>query len=254
MRSRLAQLSKSKAVLIDPRGARGRSRRWYDGRLRRAQQGRDPHARRPVPTQVSAIGGTVGDVLAAEGIEVTDKDLVAPVDRRAGRRRHAPSPSSSVGRSSSPSTARRRTYWVNSTDVASALGEIGRRFDGADLSVSRGASIGRTGLSLDVVTPKVLAVKIGAKDLKKRKVTALTVADVLESIGRRGRQARQGHVRRSTTEIADGDKVVVTDIRVATKQGRRARSSTPASSSARTPRCSRARRRSCARAATASAT
>ena len=71
------------------------------------------------------------------------------------------------------------TYWVNSTDVASALSEIGRRFDGADLSTSRSSSIGRTGLSLQVVTPKVVRIKIGAKDLRRKKVAALTVADVL---------------------------------------------------------------------------
>ena len=94
--------------------------------------------------QVSAIGDTVGDVLASEGIDVTDKDLVAPaVDETVTdgirHRRAVRPPARAVA-----STARRTTYWVNSTDVASALGEIGRRFDGADLSTSRSSSIGRT--------------------------------------------------------------------------------------------------------------
>jgi uncharacterized protein YabE (DUF348 family) len=109
---------------------------------------------------------------------------------------------------------------VNSTDVASALGEIGRRFDGADLSASRSSSIGRSGLTLEVVTPKVVHLKLGAKQLKKRKMTAMTVADVLKSAG--FEVDRHDKVRPSlTTEIADGDKIVVTDIRVATKKVKR---------------------------------
>ena len=106
---------------------------------------------------------------------------------------------------------------MNSTNVASALGEIGRRFDGADLSASRGSSIGRSGLTLEVVTPKVVHLKLGAKDLRKRTFTALTVADVLESTG--FEVDKHDKVTPSlSTEIADGDKVVVKDIRIATKR------------------------------------
>ena len=167
-------------------------------------------------TQVSAIGDTVGDVLAAEGIDLTDKDLVAPgtdepvsdgsaIAVQFGR----PLELSVDGES--------RTYWVNSTNVASALGEIGRRFDGADLSTSRSSSIGRTGLTLAVVTPKVVRIKLGGKQLRTKKVTAMTVADVLESMD--FDVDRHDKVSPSlTTEITDGDKVVVTDIRIATRK------------------------------------
>ena len=97
--------------------------------------------------QVSAIGSTVGDVLAAEGIDVTDKDLVAPaVDEKVS---DGSAIAVQFGRPLELSVdGDTTTYWVNSTDVASALGEIGRRFEGADLSTSRGSSIGRKGLSL----------------------------------------------------------------------------------------------------------
>ncbi len=169
--------------------------------------------------QVSAIGDTVADVLAAEGIEVTDKDLVAP----------AADESVSDGSAIAVQFGRplelavdgeTYTYWVNSTDVASALGEIGRRFDGADLSASRSSSIGRSGLTLEVVTPKVVHLKLGAKDLRKRTVTALTVADVLESMD--FEVDRHDKVTPSLrTEINDGDKVVVTDIRIATRKVQR---------------------------------
>jgi uncharacterized protein YabE (DUF348 family) len=166
--------------------------------------------------QVSAIGGTVADVLAAEGVEVTDKDLVAPaVDEPVT---DGTAIAVQFGRPLELDVdGQSHTYWVNSTDVASALGEIGRRFDGADLSASRGSSIGRSGLTLEVVTPKVVRLKLGGKQLTKRKMTALTVADVLKSAG--FEVDRHDKVRPSlTTEIADGDTVVVTDIRVATRK------------------------------------
>ncbi|WP_281280297.1 resuscitation-promoting factor [Nocardioides eburneiflavus] len=166
--------------------------------------------------QVSAIGDTVADVLAAEGIEVTDKDLVAPsVDETVT---DGSAIAVQFGRPLELSVdGDSKTYWVNSTSVASALGEIGRRFDGADLSASRSSSIGRSGLTLEVVTPKVVHLKLGAKDLRKRTLTALTVADVLESMG--FEVDKHDKVTPSlTTEIADGDKVVVKDIRLATKR------------------------------------
>lgn len=167
-------------------------------------------------THVSAIGDTVGDVLSAEGIEITDKDLVAPAMDE------AVSDGSEIavqfGRPLELSVdGDSETYWVNSTNVASALGEIGRRFEGADLSTSRSSSIGRSGLTLEVVTPKVVHLKLGGKDLRKRKVTALTVADVLASTGFEVDE----HDKVSPplgTEIADGTKVVVKDIRLATKK------------------------------------
>ncbi|WP_307814307.1 transglycosylase family protein [Nocardioides baculatus] len=166
--------------------------------------------------QVSAIGDTVGDVLAAEGIDVTDKDLVAPsVDESVT---DGSAIAVQFGRPLELSVdGEATTYWVNSTDVASALSEIGRRFDGADLSTSRSSSIGRKGLSLQVVTPKVVRIKIGAKDLRTKKVAALTVADVLDSMG--FEVDRHDKITPSlTTEIAAGDKVVVKDIRIATKK------------------------------------
>ncbi len=167
-------------------------------------------------TRVSAIGDTVGDVLSSEGIEITDKDLVAPAIDEAVTDGSAIAVQ--FGRPLELSVdGDSETYWVNSTSVASALGEIGRRFDGADLSTSRSSSIGRSGLTLEVVTPKVVHIKLGAKDLKKREVTALTVADVLTSMG--FDVDKHDKVSPSLdTEITDGDKVVVKDIRLATRK------------------------------------
>ncbi len=215
MRSRLAQLSRSRtalavssAVVVAAVGGTTVGYAALSKDVTLSLDGRTTH--------VSAIGDTVGDVLAAEGIRVTDKDLVAPAMDESVTDGSAIAVQ--FGRplelSVDGDTA---TYWVNSTDVASALGEIGRRFDGADLSASRSASIGRTGLSLAVVTPKTLSIKIGAKDLRKRQVAAVTVADVLDSMG--VEVGRHDKVSPALgTEIADGDRVVVTDIRIATKK------------------------------------
>jgi uncharacterized protein YabE (DUF348 family) len=215
VRSRLAQLTKSKALLVTLVGvvlaAVAATTVGYAALSKDVTLTLDGKTR-----QVSAIGSTVGDVLAAEGIEITDKDLVAPaVDESVT---DGSAIAVQFGRPLELSVdGEEETYWVNSTNVASALGEIGRRFEGAELSASRSSSIGRKGLSLQVVTPKVVRIKLGAKDLKKQKVTALTVADVLESMGFEVDQ----HDKVSPsldTEITDGDKVVVKDIRVATRR------------------------------------
>jgi uncharacterized protein YabE (DUF348 family) len=218
VRSRLAQLSKSKAVLATLVGvvvaAVAATTVGYAALSKDVTLTLDGRT-----THVSAIGDTVGEVLAAEGIDVSDKDLVAPaVDETVT---DGTAIAVQFGRPLELSVdGESHTYWVNSTDVASALGEIGRRFDGADLSASRSSSIGRTGLKLEVVTPKVVRIKLGAKDLRKRKVTALTVADVLKSMD--FDVDKHDQVKPSlSTEITDGDKVVVTDIRIATKKVKR---------------------------------
>ena len=105
---------------------------------------------------------------------------------------------------------------MTSTKVADALGEIGRRFSGAELSTSRGGGIDREGLKLDVVTPKTLNVKIGAKKPVKRTITALTVEDALKEL-----HVKVGKTDETTPapqhELADGDKIVFTDVRVVTR-------------------------------------
>jgi uncharacterized protein YabE (DUF348 family) len=162
--------------------------------------------------QVSVRGDTVGDALAAQGIEVGEHDVVAPgldekisdgtrITVRFGR----PLELTVDGDS--------HTYWVTSTEVASALGEIGRTFDGAALSTSRGGTIDRGGLSLQVVTPKTLTVKIGAHKAVKRQIAALTVEQALTKLGvdvGKRDQAKPGLGH----ELKDGDKVVFTNIRV----------------------------------------
>ncbi|MCW2765075.1 MAG: Transglycosylase domain protein, partial [Nocardioides sp.] len=166
--------------------------------------------------QVSVLGDTVGDALDAQGIKVGAHDVVAPgLDEKIsdGSRItvHFGRPLELTVDGAS------KTYWVTSTQVAGALGEIGRTFDGAALSTSRGGTIDRGGLSLDVVTPKKLTIKVGAHKPVTREITALTVGDALHKLGvkvgkRDQVKPRVGH------QLTDGDKVVFTNIRVVRKR------------------------------------
>ena len=168
------------------------------------------------PREVTAMGGTVGDVLAAEGIEVGNHDIVAPsVDEevadgsRISVRFGRPLELSVDGNES--------THWVTSTDVAAALSEIGSRFLGADLSTSRSAGIGRDGLALEVVTPKKLKLEIAGKKPVKKELTALTVEDALQEMD--VKVDKRDIVKPGLgKELEDGDRVVFTDIRVVTKK------------------------------------
>ena len=168
------------------------------------------------PREVTAMGGTVGDVLSSEGIEVGEHDIVAPsVDEEVADGSRI---SVRFGRPLELSVdGNETTHWVTSTDVAAALGEIGSRFLGADLSTSRSAGIGREGMALEVVTPKKLELKIGAKKPVKKELTALTVKDALKEMD--VKVEKRDIVKPALgKEIDDGDKVVFTDIRVVTKR------------------------------------
>jgi uncharacterized protein YabE (DUF348 family) len=168
------------------------------------------------PREVTAMGQTVGDVLESEGIEVGKHDIVAPsVDEqvadgsRINVRFGRPLELSIDGDES--------THWVTSTDVAAALGEIGKRFLGADLSTSRGAGIGREGMALEVVTPKKLKLEIAGKKPVKKELTALTVKDALKEMD--VKVEKRDVVKPGLgKELDDGDRVVFTDIRVVTKR------------------------------------
>ncbi|HEV7876199.1 MAG TPA: transglycosylase family protein [Nocardioides sp.] len=165
---------------------------------------------------VTALGGTVGDVLDSEGITLAEHDVVAPgLDEKVtdGSRITV-----RFGRPLELSVdGNEQTYWVTSTKVAAALGEIGRRFAGADLSTSRGGSIDREGLSLEVVTPKTLRVKIADRRWVKREITALTVEDALAEL--KVKVDKQDKTRPGLGhKLTDGDKIVFTDLRVVKKR------------------------------------
>jgi uncharacterized protein YabE (DUF348 family) len=166
--------------------------------------------------EVSATGDTVADVLEEEGIELAEHDIVVP----------SPDEEISEGSRINVKFARplalevdgeEETFWVTSTDVAAALGEIGSRFLGADLSTSRGTGISRDGMRLEVVTPKKLELKLGDRKAVRREITALTTRDALDELG--VKVEKHDVVKPGPkTILEDGDTIVFTDIRVATKR------------------------------------
>jgi uncharacterized protein YabE (DUF348 family) len=165
--------------------------------------------------RVTALGDTVGDVLEAEGIEVGEHDVVAPgLDETVTDGSEI---AVQYGRPLQLSIdGETKTHWVTALTVDDALAELGYAFGNAALSVSRGSDIDRGGLDLDVVTPKTVEIKVGPKDTAKARVAALTVADVLAELGVTVDDDDQVEPSLDS-EIADGDKVVVTRIRIVTR-------------------------------------
>jgi uncharacterized protein YabE (DUF348 family) len=166
--------------------------------------------------QVSTLGGTVGDVLDAEGVEIGDRDVVVP----------APDSEINDGSRIAVRYARQlelvvdgqeKSYWVTATDVTSALDQLGLRYAGADLSVSRGADISRDGLGLEVVTAKDIKIKNGARDVRTVTVPALTVAEALDDLGIELGKRDEVQPGRNA-EIESGDKIAVMRVRVDTKK------------------------------------
>jgi uncharacterized protein YabE (DUF348 family) len=166
--------------------------------------------------QVRSTGDTVRDVLADQGIEVSDHDVVAPsLDTSVGDGSRI---AVKFGRPLDVTVdGKESRHWVTATDVASALDQIGMRLGGADLSVSRGAGISRNGMSLKVVTPKRLTFAVAGDKPVKDTVTALTVAQAL----------RERHVKVDRDDIVapglgkrvhPGDRITVTKVHVVTKR------------------------------------
>lgn len=129
------------------------------------------------PREVSVDVGTVRELLAAEDLAVTDRDIVAPAPRTPlsdGDRvvvRFARQLVVTLD-------GRRQTYWTTELTVDTALAQLGIRSNDVRLSRSRSERIGRSGLSLSVSTPKLVTI---AADGATRKVTttAPTVAELL---------------------------------------------------------------------------
>ncbi|WP_156384166.1 resuscitation-promoting factor [Marmoricola sp. Leaf446] len=157
--------------------------------------------------QVRTFAGSVGDVLAAEGIEPGKHDSVVPgpaTDVRDG--------SEIAVRLGRPLTlavdGEEKTLWTTATKVSSALSQLGLRFGGAALSVSRGAEIDRGGLALEVTTPKKVVLKYGAEKATRHNLAVSTVGELLAETG--VKVDRNDVVRPSRgAELEDGDRVVV---------------------------------------------
>jgi uncharacterized protein YabE (DUF348 family) len=167
-------------------------------------------------TTVETFAGDVGEVLDSEGIEIGERDVVAPgVDAEISEGAEI---SVRYGRELTVTTdGVERTYWTTATSVDSALNQLGLRVvDSAELSVSRSAAIGRQGLELTVVTPKQVTAVVGG-DKQRLRTTATTVAEVLGELDVVVRKQDE-LVPRGRAKVVDGLRVVVTRIGVRMKK------------------------------------
>ncbi len=176
-------------------------------------------------TTVRTFGADVGEVLAGEGITPSDHDVIVPaVDSPVNDGTEV---AVRLGRPLELNVdGDERTVWTTATDVSSALGSLGLRFAGAELSASRSASIDRSGLALDVVTPKKVTLKVANTKAVKHDLPATTVGELLSDIKADVDSNDVVRPKRST-ELTDGTKIVVTKIGVRTKRVKRERLPAP---------------------------
>ena len=162
--------------------------------------------------EVRASGETVADVLAEEGIELGSRDLVAPQPGE-----EVEDGSAITVQYAKPLTlevdGEEQTHWVFATDIDSALAEIGRGFRDAELSLSRGGDLDRSGATLEVITPKKLTLVIAGAKAKKRTLTVETVREALEELGVRIQKLDEANLRFGK-RLRGGERIVFTDVRV----------------------------------------
>jgi uncharacterized protein YabE (DUF348 family) len=101
------------------------------------------------------FGSTVADALAAKKIQVGQHDLVAPaLDAKLEEGQEI---AVQYGRQLTVTAdGKKQEFWTTADNVNEALGDLGLHYDGAQLSTSRSAPIGRQGLDLVVRIPKTV--------------------------------------------------------------------------------------------------
>ncbi|MGW1027277.1 ubiquitin-like domain-containing protein [Streptomyces sp. NPDC002577] len=133
------------------------------------------------PRTLHTFADSVGDLLAGEGLDVGDHDIVAPAPATAlssgdevvvryGRLMHL------------TVDGQRRSLWTTAGTVEKALGQLGVRAEGAYLSVSRSEPIGRQGLRLDVRTERTVTIMADGRERTLR-TNAATVSEAVDEAG-----------------------------------------------------------------------
>ncbi len=166
--------------------------------------------------EVRTFGKNVGDVLASKDIEPSAHDAVVPAldtPVRNGSRIAV-----RLGRPLELNLdGEQKTLWTTATKVSAALDQLGVRHEQAALSVSRSATIDRSGMALTLITPKKVTLKVADGKTVKHQVAVGTVGDLLAKV--EARVDRNDKVRPSrSTELIDGTRVVVTKLGVRTKR------------------------------------
>lgn len=128
--------------------------------------------------KVHTFGSTVADALKDKGIDVGEHDLVAPDPK--SKLREGQEIAVRYGRQLTVTAdGQKKTFWTTAGNLQEAMADLGLRYDGALLSASRSAPIGRQGLELTVRTPKTVLFQRFGKTVPFR-TTATTVAEAIE--------------------------------------------------------------------------
>ncbi|RCK70787.1 DUF348 domain-containing protein [Desertihabitans brevis] len=167
-----------------------------------------------VPTTVTSFGSDVGDVLEQQGITVGERDLVAPsvtTEIEDGSRIAV-----RYGREVTIELdGQTTTHWTTATTVGEALAVLQIKAEGADISTSRSAAIGREGLEFSVDTLKKVELEVGGKT-SSHETTAATVAEVLDEV-----EAKHDDDDRVTPGLGeaalDGSRITVVHVHVEDK-------------------------------------
>jgi len=159
---------------------------------------------------VRTFGDNVGEVLASKGIKPTTHDSVVPaVDSPVNDGSEI---AVRLGRPLALSIdGQKRTVWTTATQVSAALDQIGMRFGSAALSVSRSATIDRSGMALAVTTPKKVAVKVADGKVVHHNIPAGTVGELLQRL-HAGVDSNDLVRPSRSARLTDGTRVVVTKI------------------------------------------
>jgi resuscitation-promoting factor RpfB len=156
--------------------------------------------------EVHTFGSTVADALEAKGIDVGEHDVVAPDVN--SKLREGQEIAVRIGRQLTVNAdGQKKTFWTTADSVEEALTDLGLRYDGAQLSASRSAPIGRQGLELTVRTPKTVLFQRFGKTVPFR-TTGATVADAIKHANVR-LDADDRTTPVGTTAIAEGTRIVI---------------------------------------------
>jgi len=107
--------------------------------------------------KVHTFGSTVADALKAEKVQVGEHDVVAPGTD--SKLKDGQEIAVQYGRQLTVNAdGTKKAYWTTADSVNEALADLGLRYDGAQLSTSRSAPLGRQGLELTITTPKTVQI------------------------------------------------------------------------------------------------
>ena len=168
-------------------------------------------------SQVRTFGDNVGEVLASKGIKPDSHDSVVPgVDTPVNDGSRI---AVRIGRPLALSIdGEKRTVWTTATKVATALDQVGVRFGNAALSVSRSADIDRSGMALEVTTPKQVALKVADDQGREAQRPRRRPWATCSPRSTPGSTATTSCVPRAAPSSTDGTRVVVTKIGTRTKR------------------------------------